>query len=108
MDQEELPYMLLGILTSTRREAMRIVDELVKKGQSGAKADSAEKAGKTPIVKRGEDYINELIEKGRTQQDDFISAIYKEVKDVLDAMGIVTKSDLDKIEQRLSKIEKKL
>lgn len=102
MEPKDIPYLVLGAMSTARSESKKMVDELVVKGQKRFKEQPKEAA------KKSEAYISELVEKGRSQQEEFANTVAKEVQRVLGNMGVVTKADLDKLNGRIAKLDKKL
>jgi hypothetical protein len=52
--------------------------------------------------------MQELVKKGKKESAELVDAVGKVVKDTLDSLGIVTKSDIQGVETRLADLEKKL
>jgi len=109
MEPADIPYLVLGAMSTTRSELKKTVDELIEKGRERFEKQQEEatrKKGET--AKKGEAYISELVGKGRTQHEEFVNAVAKEVQRILGSMGVVTKADLRKITDRIAKLEKKI
>jgi vacuolar-type H+-ATPase subunit H len=109
MEPTDIPYLVLGAMSTTRSELKKTVEELVEKGRERFESQQ-EEAGKKKeeASKKGEAYISELVGKGRSQQEELMSAVAKEVQRILGSMGVVTKADLKKITDRIGKLEKKI
>jgi polyhydroxyalkanoate synthesis regulator phasin len=102
MEPKDIPYLILGAMSTARSETKKTVEDLVKKGQEAIKKQPKQ------VSKKGEEYISELIEKGRKQEDEFVSGVSREIQKLLSGMGLVTKEDVKKLAERIDKLEKKL
>lgn len=101
MEPKDVPYLLLGAMSTLREEMKKTVDDLVLKGKSGSgkSAKGINQADKT---------VRDLVDKGKREREDLLSAIGKEVTRVLDNMGAITKNDIRALEKKLAIIEKKV
>ncbi len=101
MEPKDLPYLLLGAMSTIREETKKTVDELVEKGKSGT--------GKgAKGIAQADKAVKDLVERGRKEREELLAAIGKEVTRVLDSMGAVTKNDIRALEKKLASIESKL
>ena len=93
-DIADIPYLFVGAVVAVQEEIEKAADRLVDKGKSltpeGRKKAMSEKKG--------------LVSKG----DDFSQIVGRTVQRVLENSGIVTKSDFDTLNGRVSEIEKKV
>lgn len=93
-DISDIPYLLVGSLVALQEEIEKAADRLVEKGKSltpeGRKKVSKEKQG--------------LVSKG----DEFSMVVARTVQRALENVGIVTKSDLEDIDNRVVELEKKV
>ncbi|RFU60132.1 phasin family protein [Bacillus sp. V59.32b] len=82
----------LGAVITSKEQAEKLVDELVKKGE----------------ISRGEskEFVNELIQKGEETQNQIDEMIQKRQKELLDRLNLATKEDIQRLEQRISALEK--
>ncbi len=101
MEPKDLPYLLLGAMSTIREETKKTVDELVEKGKSGAGRGAKG-------VAQADRAVKDLVERGRREREELLTAIGKEVTKVLDTMGAVTKNDIRALEKKLASIERKL
>lgn len=101
MEPKDVPYFLLGAMSTIREEMKKTVDDLVEKGKSGSGKGAR---GLTQTDKA----VRDLVDKGRKEREDLLNAIGKEVTRVLDNMGAVTKNDIRALEKKLANIEKKV
>ncbi len=102
MEPKDIPYLILGAMSTARSETKKTVDDLVKKGQEAIKKQPKKAS------RKGEEYISELIEKGKKQEDEFVATVSREVQRVLSGMGLVTKEDVKRLSERIDKLEKKI
>jgi len=84
----------LGVLSVTKENAEKIVEELVKKG--------------TIAKEEQPDLVRELLKKGNAIRKEIEDIIEKSITDILDKMNIPTKSDINTIMERIEKIDKKI
>ena len=109
MEPTDIPYLVLGAMSTTRSEMKKTVNELIDRGRERFEKQQEEASKKKEeAAKKGEAYISELVGKGRSQQEELMNAVAKEVQSILGNMGIVTKADLKKITDRVAKLEKKV
>ena len=109
MEPTDIPYLVLGAMSTTRSEMKKTVNELIDRGRERFEKQQEEASKKKEdAAKKGEAYISELVGKGRSQQEEFMNAVAKEVQRILGSMGVVTKADLKKITDRIAKLEKKV
>lgn len=107
MEMNDMPYLLLGALASVRDDSINTVDDMVKKGKELAEGGKA-KVMETAQDRKIEATIQDLVKKGKKESEELVDAIGKVVKDTLDSLGIVTKSDIKGVEDRLAVLEKRL
>ena len=107
MDLNDMPFLLLGALASIRDDDIKTVDDMLVKGKELAEGTRS-KARSTVKDKKFDATIKELVKKGKQESADLVDLVGKAVKDTLDSLGVVTKSDIKAVEKRLDSIEKKL
>ncbi|MBU1671261.1 MAG: phasin family protein [Actinobacteria bacterium] len=101
MEPKDVPYLLLGAMSTIREETKKTVDELVEKGKSGS--------GKgAKGIAQADKAVRDLVDKGQKQREDLLNAIGKEVTRILDNMGAITKNDIRNLEKKLNSIERKI
>lgn len=81
----------LGLAVTTKEQAEKIVDELVKKGELSQQ--------------ESKEFVNELLQKGEETQKELDQMIYKKLKQLLDELNLATKEDIQRLEQRMNKFE---
>lgn len=90
----DIPYLFVGSVVALQEEIEKAAERLVEKGKSltpeGRKKAMGEKKG--------------LISKG----DEFSLVVARTVQRVLENVGIVTRSDLEDIDRRVTTMEKKV
>lgn len=107
MELNDMPYLLLGALASVRDDSIKNVDDMIKKGKELAEGGKT-KVKETTQDKKLEATIQDLVKKGKKESEELVDAIGNVVKDTLSSLGIVTKSDIKAVEDRLAALEKKL
>ncbi len=101
MEPKDVPYLLLGAMSTIREETKKTVDDLVERGKKGP--------GKgAKGIAQADKAVKDLVDKGRKEREDLLNAIGKEITRILDGMGAITKNDIRSLEKKLAKIEKKL
>ena len=73
-------------MTQSRAEA--IVKDLVKAGEVQAQ--------------RGEELVNQLVERSRKNTDRLLEVVRKEVRDQIAGLGLATKDDIARLEKKMS------
>ena len=101
MEPKDLPYLLLGAMSTIREETKKTVDELVEKGKAGGGK------GAKGIVS-ADKAVRDLVDKGKKEREEMLTAIGKEVTRILDSMGAITKNDIRALEKKLASIETKI
>ncbi|HAF71025.1 MAG: Uncharacterized protein XD60_0410 [Acetothermia bacterium 64_32] len=84
----------LGALELTREKVESFVDELVKRGEASAK----EKTG----------LVDELLKAAEEEEKKAMEKISSALKGAISELGLATKEDLQGIERRLERIERRL
>ncbi|MDD5447690.1 MAG: phasin family protein [Actinomycetota bacterium] len=107
MESNDIPYLVIGALASLRGESVKSVDDVIAKGKEIAEKTRS-RAKKTAGDKKLDAQIEELIKKGKKQREELIKSIAATVKDTLNSLGIVTKTDIKEIDKRLAALEKKV
>jgi polyhydroxyalkanoate synthesis regulator phasin len=107
MELNDMPYLLLGALASVRDDSISSVDDMIAKGKELAET-SKTKVKTTAQDRKLDATIQDLVKKGKKESEELVDAIGKVVKDTLDSLGIVTKTDIKGVEDRLAAVEKKL
>lgn len=101
MEPKDMPYLLLGAMSTIREETKKTVDDLVERGKAGPGKGAKGLAHADKTVKN-------LVEKGKKDREDLLNSIGKEITRILDSMGAITKNDIRALEKKLANIEKKL
>lgn len=84
----------VGLLTLTREKAEKVVHDMVDRGEVGAE--------------EAKTFVNELMEKGEQEKAAVQETIKKEVEDLRKKFGLVTRADLEALEERIRALESKL
>jgi polyhydroxyalkanoate synthesis regulator phasin len=107
MELNDMPYLLLGALASVRDDKIKTVDDMIARGKDLAEGTKS-KAKSSVQDKKLDATVKELVKKGKQESAELVDAVGKVVKDTLDSLGVVTKSDIKAVEKRLDNLEKKL
>lgn len=107
MDINDIPFLVLGAAASIRDDSIKTTDDMVKKGREIATATRS-KVKTAAQDKKIEATLQELVNKGKKDQQDLVEAVGRKVRETLDSLGIVTKNDVARLEARLSEVENKL
>ncbi|HVF75469.1 MAG TPA: hypothetical protein VM938_10510 [Acidimicrobiales bacterium] len=83
----------IAFTNMSRKRAEGIVNDLVKAGDINR--DQAQER------------IEELVDRSRRNTEALVDRMRKEISDQLSAMGLATKADIERIEQRLAKLTAK-
>jgi len=112
--------MMGGKLNWQRREEVKKMIDLVKKGillGLGAAELTRERVENTvdELIRRGElaqkerkIAVDELLESARKAQDEFLKRVRTVVERTVTELGLPTKADLTRLEERLAALEKKM
>jgi polyhydroxyalkanoate synthesis regulator phasin len=76
----------------TRAEAQRRAQQLVREGQLAQE--------------RVQSFVDDLVRTSRDRADALVEVVRREIQRQVEALGIATKSDLDRLESRVRKAEK--
>lgn len=111
MDLKEIKYLVEGLSTTLSAMYEELNETLVAKGK---KRLGQEDAGDSPqiseLIRRTRERrtLVEILASGKGSEEELIQAIGGEVKKILSSAGIVTRSDLARVERRMDEIEKAL
>ena len=111
MDVKEIQYLFEGISNTLGGLSGELYATLVAKGKKRmGQEDAADTPQVSELIKRTKEKqtVAELISKGQKGQEELIQSIGGEVKKILSSAGIVTKSDLARVERRVDEIDKAL
>lgn len=84
----------LGVLSITREKAEDVVNELIEKGEIKKEKQS--------------ELIDRLLEKGKETRGEIEKTVEKTIHNVLERMDIPSRSDIESLEKRIKKLEKKI
>ena len=111
MDVKEIQYLLEGFSSTLREFHGELREALVAKGkkkmgQEGA-ADSPQVS---ELIRRTRERhsLAELLAGGEQGEAELAQAVGAQVKQILSSVGLVTRSDLARVERRMDEIEKAL
>ncbi|MDY6970493.1 MAG: phasin family protein [Spirochaetota bacterium] len=87
-------FMGLGAVMVTYEKAEQLVDELIKRGELAIDDRS--------------DAIKDLVKKAEEQEKILSDKINTEVSKVIDKIGITTKKELERLEEKIDELKKKI
>jgi polyhydroxyalkanoate synthesis regulator phasin len=111
MDVKEIQYLFEGLSNTLGELSAEVFDTLVAKGKKRmGQEDVADSPQISELIRRTREKqtVAELISKGQKGQEELIQAIGGEVKKILSSAGIVTRSDLARVERRIDEIDNAL
>jgi polyhydroxyalkanoate synthesis regulator phasin len=111
MDVKEIQYLFEGLSNMLGELGGELFETLVAKGKKRmGQEDVADSPQVSELIKRTREKqtVADLISKGQKGQDELIQSIGGEVKKILSSAGIVTRSDLARVEHRIDEIENAL
>jgi polyhydroxyalkanoate synthesis regulator phasin len=82
----------LGLAVTSKEQAEKMVNELVKKGELS--------------LEESKDMINQLIQRGEEEKNELKRIIREQLKQMMGELDLATKDDINKLEQRIQKLEK--
>jgi len=101
----DFPYLILGMAATMREKTQEMVEEMVEKGKGlvpSAKARMAKQKEATGKATRS------MKERGLQRTDELTEAVGDTVEKVLGQMGLITKSDINDLDKKLSALERKI
>ncbi|MBE3569621.1 MAG: polyhydroxyalkanoate synthesis regulator [Bacillales bacterium] len=81
----------LGLAITSKEQAEKFVNDLVKKGELS--------------LEESKDLVNQLIQRGEEEKKGLQRIVREQIKQMLDELDLATKDDLQKLEQRIQKLE---
>jgi polyhydroxyalkanoate synthesis regulator phasin len=111
MDVKETKYLFEGLSETLGVLTAELYDTLVAKGRKRmGQEDVADSPQVSELIKRTREKqtMSDLISKGQKGQEELIQSIGGEVKKILSSAGIVTRTDLARLERRIDEIERAL
>lgn len=84
----------LGAALYSKEQVEKIVDELVKKGEIGAK--------------EAEQMVEKFIEKGESSKKELDDLVKARVKQIMKELDLVTMEEYNELKKRVEELEKKL
>ena len=111
MDVKEIQYLFEGLSNTLGGLYGELYETLVAKGKKRVgQEDAADTPQVSELIKRTREKqtVAELISKGQKGQEELIHSIGGEVKKILSSAGIVTRTNLARVERRIDEIDKAL
>lgn len=105
MNVTDIPYLMLGMAATMREKTQEMVEDMVEKGRGlgpSAKDKVKKKKEATEKATLG------LKQKSLQKTDELTEAVGDTVEKVLGQMGLITKSDINDLDKRLSSLERKI
>lgn len=87
-------YMSLGALSMTKEKAEQVVEDLVKRGEVN--------------TEEAKHLVSEMLQKGEQQKEELSQFIKGEMEKRRFDLGLVTKKDIERLEQRIKELEERL
>jgi polyhydroxyalkanoate synthesis regulator phasin len=81
----------LGLAITSKEQAEKFVNDLVKKGELS--------------LEESKDMVNQLIQRGEEEKKGLQRIVREQIKQMLGELDLATKDDLQKLEQRIQKLE---
>ncbi|MED4732203.1 phasin family protein [Aneurinibacillus migulanus] len=81
----------LGLVVTTKEQAEKMVDELVKKGDLSRE--------------ESKEFVEEVFQKGKETQKELDQMINQKMKELLGELNLATKEDIQRLEQRIVQLE---
>ena len=91
---KQMLYAGIGLAAITKEKAEEVVAELVKKGEMSKE--------------EGKDMLNTFMNRMQEESEKLKQKIDEQVENTISSMNLVRKSELDKILQKLTELEKRL
>lgn len=84
----------LGLAVTSKEQAEKLIDELVKKGELTRQESS--------------EFMDDLLKKGKESQKDIDEKIQKRFNQLFDDLHVATKEDVKALEKRVNQLEEQL
>ncbi|AKP47047.1 MULTISPECIES: phasin family protein [Bacillus] len=81
----------LGLAVTSKEQAEKFVNDLVKKGELS--------------LEESKDMVNQLIQRGEEEKKGLQRIVREQIKQILNELDLATKEDIQKLEQRIQKLE---
>jgi hypothetical protein len=107
MDAKEIQYLAEGLSVTVGRFSGEIYQSLLIKGKKRLGQETrAEAPAISDLIRktRKDQVVSDLLMKGKKGREEFILSIGAEVKKILSSAGIVTRSDLARVQRRIDEI----
>lgn len=111
MDIKEIQYLFEGLSSTVGDFSAELFGTLVEKGKKRLGQEGAVDSPQvSELIRRTREKqsMADLISRGQKGQEELIQSIGGEVKKILSSAGIVTKSDLARVERRIDEIDRAL
>ena len=105
MNVTDFPYLMLGMAATLREKTQDMVEDMVEKGK-GLVPSAKDKVKKKKVAT--EKATLGLKQKSLQKTDELTEAVGDTVEKVLGQMGLITKSDINDLDKRLSSLERKI
>ncbi|EHL79244.1 polyhydroxyalkanoate synthesis regulator [Bacillus sp. FSL W8-1127] len=81
----------LGLAVTSKEQAEKFVNDLVKKGELS--------------LEESKDMVNQLVQRGEEEKKGLQRIVREQIKQILNELDLATKEDIQKLEQRIQKLE---
>lgn len=111
MDIKDIQYLIEGLSSTVGELSSELLGTLVEKGKKRLGQEGAVDSPQiSELIRRSRENqtMAELVSRGQKGRDELIQSIGGEVKKILSSAGIVTKTDLARVERRIDEIDRVL
>ena len=111
MDVKEIQYLVEGLASTLAEFYSELHEALVAKGRKRmGQEDVPDSPQISELIKRTRERqaLVDYLGKGKQGDEELIRAVGSQVKKILSSAGIVTRTDLTRVERRMDEIEKAL
>jgi polyhydroxyalkanoate synthesis regulator phasin len=111
MDVKDIQYLVEGLSSTLAEFYSELHEALVAKGRKRmGQEDAPDSPQVSELIRRTRErqVVADLVGTGKKGEEELIQAVGAQVKRILSSAGIVTHSDLARVEKRMDEIEKAL
>jgi len=108
MEVKEIQYLFEGLSTTAGPFLAELYQTLVAKGKKRMGQETTEDSPQvSELIRRSREShtVADMVARGKKGQEELISSIGGEVKRMLSSSGVVTRTDLARVQRRVDEIE---